>query len=152
MSTEKVDISTGSQPDISLGSLDSSFSPPHTSHANPLATPVVQRRNVGASSYLDDTDGDFLDTPERRDDTPAALRARRRSGAKGALTLRDQEKHIDHLKKENFDIKIKCHFLEERLAQLAPDQMDAALKQNIDLKIELSARGQEIKRPEEAPA
>ncbi|KAK0460353.1 spindle associated, partial [Armillaria novae-zelandiae] len=61
------------------------------------------------------------------------------------LTLRDQEKHIDHLKKENFDIKIKCHFLEERLAQLTPDQINAALKQNIDLKIELSAHGQEIK-------
>ncbi|PBK71752.1 hypothetical protein ARMSODRAFT_954593 [Armillaria solidipes] len=165
MSTEKVDISlqsTGSQPDISLGSFDSSFSPPrlpsNTSNTNPLATPVVQqkadysRRNVSASSYLDDTDGDFLDTPGTSkprwsgEETPAALRAKRKSGAKGALTLRDQEKHIDHLKKENFDIKIKCHFLEERLAQLAPDQMDAALKQNIDLKIELSARGQEIKR------
>ncbi|KAK0463148.1 uncharacterized protein EV420DRAFT_1639232 [Desarmillaria tabescens] len=167
MSTDKVDISlqsTGSQPDISLGSLDSSFSPPrlpsNTSNANPLATPVVQqkgdysRRNVGASTYLDETDADFMDTPgtskprwsEDATETPAVLRAKRKSGAKGALTLRDQEKHIDHLKKENFDIKIKCHFLEERLAQLAPDQMDAALKQNIDLKIELSARGQEIKR------
>ncbi|PBK92643.1 hypothetical protein ARMGADRAFT_967153 [Armillaria gallica] len=165
MSTEQVDISlqsTGSQPDISLGSFDSSFSPPrlpsNTSKTNPLATPVVQqkadysRRNAGASSYLDDTDGDFLDTPGTSkprwggEETPAALRAKRKSGTKGALTLRDQEKHIDHLKKENFDIKIKCHFLEERLAQLAPDQMDAALKQNIDLKIELSARGQEIKR------
>ncbi|KAG7447276.1 uncharacterized protein BT62DRAFT_931123 [Guyanagaster necrorhizus] len=167
MSTDKVDISlqsTGSQPDISLGSLDSSFSPPqlpsNTSNTNPLATPVVQqkgdhsRRNIGASTYFDETDGDFLDTPDTEKqrwgdgatETPTALRAKRKSGAKGALTLRDQEKHIDHLKKENFDIKIKCHFLEERLAQLAPDQMDAALKQNIDLKIELSARGQEIKR------
>lgn len=38
------------------------------------------------------------------------------------------------------------HFLEERLAQLAPDQMDAALKQNINLKIEVQSRGMEIKR------
>lgn len=118
--------------DISLGSLDSSLGPPNTSHT--LATP---KGDYSRGAYLEDTDGDC---------TPAVLRARRKSGAKGALTLRDQEKHIDHLKKENFDIKIKCHFLEERLAQLAPDQMDAALKQNIDLKIELSARGQEIKR------
>ena len=44
-------------------------------------------------------------------------------------------KHIDSLKKENFNIKLKVHFLEERLAQLAPDQIDAALKQNINLKI-----------------
>ncbi|KAK0466672.1 microtubule associated-domain-containing protein [Armillaria novae-zelandiae] len=131
MSTEKVDISLQST-DISLRSLDSSFEPPCTS--NTIATP---KADYSRSVYLDDTDGDY---------TPAALRARHKSGAKGALTLRDQEKHIDHLKKENFDIKIKCHFLEERLAQLVPDQIDAALKQNIDLKIELSARGQEIKR------
>ncbi|KAK0497772.1 hypothetical protein EDD18DRAFT_118660 [Armillaria luteobubalina] len=131
MPAEQVDSSLQST-DISLGSLDSSLGPPNTSHT--LATP---KGDYSRGAYLEDTDGDC---------TPAVLRARRKSGAKGALTLRDQEKHIDHLKKENFDIKIKCHFLEERLAQLAPDQMDAALKQNIDLKIELSARGQEIKR------
>jgi len=38
------------------------------------------------------------------------------------------------------------HFLEERLAQLAPDQIDAALKQNINLKIEVQQRGMEIKK------
>ncbi|KAF8867925.1 hypothetical protein CPB84DRAFT_1741356 [Gymnopilus junonius] len=62
------------------------------------------------------------------------------------LTLRDQEKHIDNLKKENFNIKLRVHFLEERLAQLAPDQIDAALKQNINLKIEVQQRGMEIKK------
>lgn len=50
------------------------------------------------------------------------------------------------MKKENFNIKLRVHFLEERLAQLAPDQMDAALKQNITLKIEVQSRGMEIKR------
>ncbi|KAG1801892.1 microtubule associated-domain-containing protein, partial [Suillus subaureus] len=68
-------------------------------------------------------------------------------GGKGAaLSLRDQEKHIDSLKKENFNIKLRVHFLEERLAQLAPDQIDAALKQNINLKIEVQQRGLEIKK------
>ncbi|KAI0251055.1 microtubule associated-domain-containing protein [Lactifluus subvellereus] len=62
------------------------------------------------------------------------------------LTLRDQEKHIDNLKKENFNIKLKVHFLEERLAQLAPDQVEAALKQNINLKIEVQQRGMELKK------
>lgn len=50
------------------------------------------------------------------------------------------------MKKENFDIKLRVHFLEERLAELAPEQMDAALKQNITLKIETHNRGREIKR------
>lgn len=54
--------------------------------------------------------------------------------------------HIDNLKKENFNIKLRVHFLEERLAQLAPDQIDAALKQNINLKIEVQQRGMEIKK------
>lgn len=97
--------------------------------------------------------GDVLDTPGREskwadgvDATPAPKRGK--GAAKGSvnLTLRDQEKHIDSLKKENFNIKLKVHFLEERLAQLAPDQIDEALKQNINLKIEVQQRGMEIKK------
>ncbi|EGN96476.1 hypothetical protein SERLA73DRAFT_170829 [Serpula lacrymans var. lacrymans S7.3] len=102
-------------------------------------------------------EGDLLDTPGREKqwgegpDTPLAARAKRSrasvGGTKGVtLTLRDQEKHIDNLKKENFNIKLRVHFLEERLAQLAPDQIDAALKQNINLKIEVQQRGMEMKK------
>lgn len=36
--------------------------------------------------------------------------------------------------------------MEERLAQLAPDQVEAALKQNINLKIEVQQRGMELKK------
>ncbi|KAF9267702.1 hypothetical protein L218DRAFT_919289 [Marasmius fiardii PR-910] len=69
------------------------------------------------------------------------------TGTKGVtLTLRDQEKHIDSLTKENFDLKLRVHFLEERLAELAPEQMDAALKQNITLKVEALNRGRECKK------
>ncbi|KAK7051013.1 hypothetical protein VNI00_005125 [Paramarasmius palmivorus] len=69
------------------------------------------------------------------------------TGTKGVtLTLRDQEKHIDSITKENFDLKLRVHFLEERLAELAPEQMDAALKQNISLKIEAHNRGRECKK------
>lgn len=50
------------------------------------------------------------------------------------------------MKKENFSLKLKVHFLEERLAQLAPDHIEAALKQNINLKIEVQSRGVELKR------
>jgi hypothetical protein len=60
--------------------------------------------------------------------------------------FRHKKQHIDNLKKENFNIKLRVHFLEERLAQLAPDQIDAALKQNINLKIEVQQRGMEIKK------
>ncbi|EIN08104.1 hypothetical protein PUNSTDRAFT_69513, partial [Punctularia strigosozonata HHB-11173 SS5] len=73
---------------------------------------------------------------------------RSRSSVAGpkAPTLRDQEKQIDNLKKENFNIKLRVHFLEERLAQLAPDQVESALKQNIQLKIEVHERGRDLKK------
>ncbi|KAI0372388.1 hypothetical protein BV20DRAFT_68783 [Pilatotrama ljubarskyi] len=44
------------------------------------------------------------------------------------------EKHIDALKKGNNNIKLKAYFQQDRLAQLAPDEVDAALKHNINLK------------------
>ena len=50
------------------------------------------------------------------------------------------------MKKENFSLKLKVHFLEERLAELTPEQMELALKQNISLKIEAHSRGVEIKK------
>ncbi|KAG5645975.1 hypothetical protein DXG03_004767 [Asterophora parasitica] len=112
-----------SHPDISLGS--DSF----------LATPGPEGKS-------------WSDVPE----TPISTRPKRTTrasiaGTKGApLTLRDQEKHIDNLKKENFSIKLRVHFLEEQLAKLAPDQMEAALKQNISLKIEVQQRGMELKK------
>ncbi|KAI0728881.1 hypothetical protein C8Q72DRAFT_832456 [Fomitopsis betulina] len=119
------------------------------------ATPAAKR--FGLSSHDEDgeyDEGDVLDTPGREkkwDDattTPARMKRTRSTGPKGGvnLTLRDQEKHIDNLKKENFNIKLKVHFLEERLAQLAPDQIEAALKQNINLKIEVQQRGMELKK------
>ena len=50
------------------------------------------------------------------------------------------------MKKENFNIKLKVHFLEERLAELAPDQIEAALKQNINLKIEVQQHRIDLKK------
>ncbi|KAG6901196.1 hypothetical protein C0995_015479 [Termitomyces sp. Mi166 len=116
-----VSLALSSQPDISLGS-------------DLLATPGVEGKS-------------WSDAPE----TPLAPRPRRTTrasiaGTKAPLTLRDQEKHIDNLKKENFSIKLRVHFLEDQLAKLAPDQMDAVLKQNINLKIEVQQRGMEMKK------
>ncbi|KAF8595799.1 hypothetical protein BDV93DRAFT_480724 [Ceratobasidium sp. AG-I] len=62
------------------------------------------------------------------------------------MTLREQEKLIDQVKRENFALKLKVHFLEERLNQLAPDHLEAALKQNISLKIEVQSQRVELKK------
>ncbi|RDB26693.1 Anucleate primary sterigmata protein B [Hypsizygus marmoreus] len=135
---------------------------PVFSHRKGESTSISRRLNT-LNQFDDDGQeiegGDLLDTPGAdkkkwgdAPETPMATRPKRNArasvgGTKGTtLTLRDQEKHIDNLKKENFNIKLRVHFLEERLAQLAPDQIDAALKQNINLKIEVQQRGMEMKK------
>lgn len=50
-------------------------------------------------------------------------------GADGQLTLREQEKVIDDIKKENFGLKLKVFFLNERLDKLGPEFNDAAIKE-----------------------
>ncbi|KAF9528211.1 hypothetical protein CPB83DRAFT_814130 [Crepidotus variabilis] len=193
-----VDLSNGTHPEMSLGSLPSFLTTPGrpgfraasassrttAQSSAPVATPSPPSMSASAFSrrkpddaatslssrlnlltHNDDdddggVDGDVLDTPavdkKKWTDGPetpggAAVRSKRTKGGasngKGVtLTLRDQEKHIDNLKKENFNIKLRVHFLEDRLAQLAPDEVDAALKQNINLKIEVQQRGMEIKK------
>ncbi len=98
------DTSLGSQPDLSLGSLDSTFSPPRlpsninsNASINVLSTPVAggsSKRYGNASTYPDDDEHDVHNTPGPSrtygSDTPA--RAKRGKSSKGALTLRDQEK------------------------------------------------------------
>ncbi|KAI0281857.1 hypothetical protein BGY98DRAFT_1094721 [Russula aff. rugulosa BPL654] len=133
-------------------------SPPHAHirRKGDEATPLALRRHIGREED-DDPESDSLNASQKENNwegdlgTPLNTRGKRsKSNAtnpKGNnLTLRDQEKHIDNLKKENFNIKLKVHFLEERLAQLAPDQVEAALKQNINLKIEVQQRGMELKK------
>ncbi|KAJ7083699.1 hypothetical protein B0H15DRAFT_940158 [Mycena belliarum] len=165
-------LSVGTHPELSLGSFDDDLNQktpaklrvPSTSSgtsaqsSNPVATPsppVFSRRttvtNADKPAYFDATTANDDDGTDYGVGSPVATRPKRTarasaSAAKGALTLRDQEKHIDNLKKENFNIKLRVHFLEERLAQLAPDQIDAALKQNISLKIEVQQRGMELKK------
>ncbi|OCH85364.1 hypothetical protein OBBRIDRAFT_798243 [Obba rivulosa] len=151
-------VPSGSSATTAVSSAPLSTPSPSSSIAKRRDEGTPASKRFGLSGHDDEPEdgGDVLDTPgaEKRwgeaQDTPAPGRvARTRSaGYKGSvnLTLRDQEKHIDNLKKENFNIKLKVHFLEERLAQLAPDQIDAALKQNINLKIELQQHRMDNKK------
>jgi len=50
-------------------------------------------------------------------------------GGDGLMTLREQEKVIDDIKKENFSLKLKVFFLNQRLESLGPEHNDAALKE-----------------------
>lgn len=73
--------------------------------------------------------------------TPMALPARR-GGDKGPLqdgnqlSLREQENVIDRIEKENFGLKLKIHFLEEALRKAGPGFSEAAMKENMELKVD----------------
>ncbi|KAI9222663.1 hypothetical protein BC828DRAFT_13863 [Blastocladiella britannica] len=53
------------------------------------------------------------------------------------VTLREQERTIDALKKENYELKMRIYFLQERLESMAPMHMNEALKDNVELKVAL---------------
>ncbi|BGP43939.1 hypothetical protein JCM10449v2_007996 [Rhodotorula kratochvilovae] len=106
---------------------------------------------------------DSVDLSSRQDDSSlanvygdGALGARSSAQAKGKgkathgvgqnMTLREQEKVIDELKKDNFSLKLKLHFYEQRLEKLAPSSVEQALRENIQLKVEFQTLRTELKR------
>ncbi|KAH7097868.1 hypothetical protein BKA62DRAFT_715056 [Auriculariales sp. MPI-PUGE-AT-0066] len=155
------------QPDFSLGSLNSSAL---GSGLPPLPQLSSTRKPSGLSQFSSsdrDIPFDPTSTPgpsklglghRRRSSAATSATAATIAGASNTggsvrqsiggvnLTLREQEKVIDSLKKENFSLKLKVHFLEERLQENNPEHVELALRQNINLKIEVQSRGVEIKR------
>ncbi|KAI5789979.1 microtubule associated-domain-containing protein [Pyronema domesticum] len=67
-------------------------------------------------------------------------------GGDGLMTLREQEKVIDDIKKENFSLKLKVFFLNERLEKLGPEWNEAALKENVEIKVERATLKAELQR------
>ncbi|KAF9901299.1 hypothetical protein EC991_006281 [Linnemannia zychae] len=68
------------------------------------------------------------------------------TGKPATMTLKEQEKIIDELKKEGFSLKLKIFFLEERLAKISPEHVDQALQENIDMKVKLQTMYSELKQ------
>ncbi|POY72208.1 hypothetical protein BMF94_4714 [Rhodotorula taiwanensis] len=81
--------------------------------------------------------------------TTTGARAKSKGSASsggGAMSLREQEKVIDELKKDNFSLKLKLHFYEQRLEKMAPSSVEQALRENIQLKVEFQTLRTELKR------
>ncbi|WVQ72827.1 hypothetical protein IAR50_002388 [Cryptococcus sp. DSM 104548] len=64
----------------------------------------------------------------------------------GPMTLRDQEKQLEETKKEVFNLQLENHFLKERLSNMAPEHIEAALKENVKLKLEILTLSKELKK------
>ncbi|KAA1074800.1 hypothetical protein PGT21_020881 [Puccinia graminis f. sp. tritici] len=92
------------------------------------------------------TDEDSFHSQDFKQKQKQQQQQQQQTGGANHLTLREQEKVIDEVKKENFNLKLKIYFLEDRLAKLAPDQVDLALKENVEIKVEFQTVRQELKR------
>ncbi|XP_061912817.1 CDK5 regulatory subunit-associated protein 2 isoform X8 [Entelurus aequoreus] len=66
-----------------------------------------------------------------------------------ALAMKDYENQIAALKKENFNLKLRIYFMEERMQQKCDDSTEDIFKTNIELKVELESMKREIAEKKE---
>nr|XP_046177997.1 myomegalin-like isoform X5 [Oncorhynchus gorbuscha] len=64
-------------------------------------------------------------------------------------TLREFEQHLNDLKKENFSLKLRIYFLEERILQKYEDTSDHVYRTNIELKVEVESLKQELQEKQD---
>ncbi|XP_041368377.1 CDK5 regulatory subunit-associated protein 2-like [Gigantopelta aegis] len=60
-----------------------------------------------------------------------------------ARTMKEYDQHIAELKKENFSLKLRIYFLEERMQQKFGNEEDV-FKTNIELKVEVESQKREL--------
>ncbi|XP_036444694.1 myomegalin-like isoform X2 [Colossoma macropomum] len=66
-----------------------------------------------------------------------------------AMTMKDYENQITALKKENFNLKLRIYFLEERVQQKCDDSTEDIYKTNIELKVEVESMKRELAEKQE---
>ncbi|GCB75483.1 hypothetical protein scyTo_0015328 [Scyliorhinus torazame] len=57
---------------------------------------------------------------------------------------RTLSQHLNDLKKENFSLKLRIYFLEERIQQKYEDSSEDIYKRNIELKVDVESLKQEL--------
>uniref|UniRef100_H0XE44 Phosphodiesterase 4D interacting protein n=1 Tax=Otolemur garnettii TaxID=30611 RepID=H0XE44_OTOGA len=65
--------------------------------------------------------------------------------------LRDFEKHLNDLKKENFSLKLRIYFLEERMQQKYEASREDVYRRNIELKVEVESLKRELQDKKQHP-
>ncbi|KAM9820920.1 LOW QUALITY PROTEIN: CDK5 regulatory subunit-associated protein 2 [Neosynchiropus ocellatus] len=66
-----------------------------------------------------------------------------------AMTMKDYENQITALKKENFNLKLRIYFMEERMQQKCDDSTEDIFKTNIELKVELESMKRDLAEKQE---
>nr|KAF6304878.1 phosphodiesterase 4D interacting protein [Pipistrellus kuhlii] len=72
------------------------------------------------------------------------LRAFEKAPPVQTQALRDFEKHLNDLKKENFSLKLRIYFLEERMQQKYEASREDIYRRNIELKVEVESLKREL--------
>ncbi|KAJ5103738.1 hypothetical protein N7532_004267 [Penicillium argentinense] len=62
------------------------------------------------------------------------------------MTLKEQERIIDRLDKDNWNLKLKIHYLEEQIEKAGPEYNTLALKENTELKVARLTMQRDISR------
>ncbi|RYO01339.1 Anucleate primary sterigmata protein B [Alternaria tenuissima] len=137
------------QPDNSLGRLDeevpNSATPPETPRApsvQPAApTDTVIARHVQDIQVPDSIARDFRAKHSRSPDKRHMATPFTRS--KHNLTLKEQNSKIDKLSKENFDLKLKIHFLDQALQNRSDEGVKEMISKNVQLQTDLATEKKE---------
>lgn len=119
---------------------DKGPSPPATPKARPpnnfpTETAVAERikeiqvPSTFAKQFLEDHGSSRGLSPDKR---TAATPAFARSGR--SMTLKEQSSTIDRLSKENFDLKMRIHFLSEALNKRSEEGIKEMISENVELK------------------
>uniref|UniRef100_A0A8C2XCF2 Centrosomin N-terminal motif 1 domain-containing protein n=1 Tax=Cyclopterus lumpus TaxID=8103 RepID=A0A8C2XCF2_CYCLU len=68
------------------------------------------------------------------------------SGFPGCRTI---SQHLNDLKKENFSLKLRIYFLEEKIQQKFEESADGVHKRNIELKVEVESLKKELEEKQQ---
>jgi predicted nucleic acid-binding Zn-ribbon protein len=134
-------------PDASLGRLDEEHpgvgTPPETPRApsvQPAPTDTVIARHVQDIQVPDSIARDFRAKHSR---SPNKHMATPFTRSKHNLTLKEQNSKIDKLSKENFDLKLKIHFLDQALQNRSDEGVKDMISKNVQLQTDLATEKKE---------
>lgn len=138
------------QPDGGLGRLEEEVSntttPPETPRtsgrgASTNLTDTVVARHVQDIKVPDTVAREFRakhsETPDKRHSATPFTRS------KHNLTLKEQNSKIDKLSKENFDLKLKIHFLDQALQNRSDEGVKEMISKNVQLQTDLATEKKE---------
>jgi chromosome segregation ATPase len=119
-----------------LGSPPLTPKPPDTVSLGPTDTVVAQHvRNI---QVPDTIAKEYREKHSRSPSKRGTLATPMTTRTKGNLTLKEQNSKIDKLSKENFDLKLKIHFLDQALQNRSDEGVKEMISKNVQLQTDLA--------------